>query len=331
MKYILSIILLFMSVMSHAKSLRSIYEVELGNKKTGIYKLEDYTFFVVKQPCLTVKKYSNHKEEKEAKKKYFRSMKEYLSINGIEYNKYNWPENKYIRNDFSKIVSDRYPSGNVLQVREVINRNIEGCIREFVKAVSNEQFVSGVKLSDASVKKIELDILDGYITDVNVNGVNEFFKEKNINIISKGSFLLDDKYHVFDFESVFLDDLSDGLDKKDLSFSLYKGTEVDFNDGKNIDGIIESNILAINFNNENILAWYRLNALFRALNNKELATYISFRVFKIFPFDLDNWVYYMKSIDENSVEFHTFKEILIHIKNEHKMSDWAREQLKEVI
>lgn len=182
MKKILLFILALFSMQGAASDTRDIYQQEFIEKPTGVYQYSGTLFFVVKQHCLTTKKYSGSKESKQAEKIFYRQLVTELNSRNISFNPRSIPFSGPLKEDIFAEIVKRYDAKKAIAHHLLFDRDSKGCIREYVRVADAEQFEQNkINIPQTDIIRVQSKLITAALDAEDYTRLASYFKSLQIN------------------------------------------------------------------------------------------------------------------------------------------------------
>ncbi len=196
-QFLLIICLLFINNAAATEQIldfKKYYTENLSNKPTGVYQSDDTLFFVVKQACLSNKKYSGTKESKKSRLIYFQQLTNEVSKRSVVFANDALPYKNGLSAEIKAQISKELNSASWLQTNLLFDRDNKKCEREFVYIAPAKQFekhrlvISKSRLLEIIAKRINKAIkaknyieISEYLGSLNLNELKSNYDELSIN------------------------------------------------------------------------------------------------------------------------------------------------------
>ncbi|WP_300181475.1 hypothetical protein [uncultured Aliivibrio sp.] len=366
MKYFILIFSLLASFLSYANTVYDIYESKYSEKDTGVYDDEQWVFFVVKQECLTQKKYAGTQESKEAEKLFYKQLVNEVTKRNVSFSDDILGLSEPLKGDIKDVVSANYNVVSNIPHQLVFDRNskVDLCTQEYVVTIKADLFKNnGIKIPKNEVENIATELLfnalsegdylklSSYLHSLDLDRLASIYEmliledaisinlrpTDNSNVcVQEYCLLSKNPYSEFDINNVISTSLLyQGLVKffnenpsDILAENLYKKAEVNFNNGENSKQIIDDLTLAINLNPNKANYWKMLANIYRALGkNKESHAAVVQYVLQD-PTNSESWVYFY--LAEKNINLESSVELnrwLVLLNNHVQFSSWAKKQI----
>jgi len=363
-----AICLLLVSWSVNANSLLSGYEQNLADKTTGIYPLNDKLYFVVKQPCLTNKKFAGSAESKAAEQHFYQLLMTKIAKINIAENEdkisLDSPLKEAIFAQFNKTQLQSIPHQLLLDR----NNQSQHCERIYVKVADQDDFIAkrftltesevlaiSGELLLAAIKNQDYALAAEYLTNLGLIDLSDIYQvlqgntELHVNItsadpVSKCVNITDNtacqfqtqRYSKYDVHFVLANILNQPNYHKvinqhpnpALAEPFFAAAQVNFKLGQNPQQIIDDLTLAINSQPSHRPAWQMLSSVYRATGQEKLAQLAATQLILQAPQDMEAWVYYLKSYPAQSITATLLQPLLNAVSHKITLSTWARQQLK---
>lgn len=168
MKKLLFLILVLVSTHSLAFDAREVYEQKFADKPTGVYEDSGYLFFVVKQQCLTEKKYSGTEESKEAEIKFYSQLVNEANYRSVSFDPESISFDGQLRKDIFTKIAQKHDAKALISHQLLFDRDSKECIREYVQSAKAEQFEQNkIKIPLTEINKTKTELIVSSLTDEN--------------------------------------------------------------------------------------------------------------------------------------------------------------------
>lgn len=363
-----AIFLLLVSWSVNANSLLSDYEQNLADKTTGIYPLNDKFYFVVKQPCLTNKKFAGSAESKAAEQQFYQLLTAKIAQVILAENEdeisLDSPLKEAIFSQFNKTQLQSIPHQLLLDR----NNQSQRCERVYVKAADQNDFIAkqftltesevltlSAELLLAAIQNEDYALAAEYLTNLGLIDLSDIYQalqgnnELDVNItsvdpVSKCVNKTDrsvcqfqtQRYSKYDVHFVLANVFNPPNYHKvvnkhpnpALAEVFFTAAQVNFKLGQNPQQIIDDLTLTINSQPSHSPAWQMLSSVYRATGQEKLAQLAATQLILQAPQDMEAWVYYLKSYPAQSVTATLLQPLLNAVSHKITLSTWARQQLK---
>jgi len=119
---------------------RELYNQKYARSDTGVYEDSGYLFFVVKQPCLTTKKYSGTDESDAAELTFYGLLADEIKQRSVSFDPNSILFDGKLRQDIFEHVSEQYNAKNLVSHQLLFDRDNKSCTREYVQVAEAIQF-----------------------------------------------------------------------------------------------------------------------------------------------------------------------------------------------
>lgn len=119
---------------------RELYNQKYATSDTGVYEDSGYLFFVVKQPCLTTKKYSGTDESDAAELTFYGLLASEIKQRSVSFDPSSISFDGQLRQDIFDHVSNKYNANNLISHQLLFDRDNKSCTREYVQIAQAIQF-----------------------------------------------------------------------------------------------------------------------------------------------------------------------------------------------
>lgn len=165
-----------------ASSIAGTYEAKFIDKPTGVYQESDYLFFVVKQPCLSKRKYSSTKESREAEKIFYGQLVHELNARSISFNPASIPFEGALKEDIFTEISKTYDAKKAISHQLLFDRDSKGCIREYVRVAKAEQFEKDkIIIPQEDIVKVQSELIVHALTEEDNARLSSYFTSLKLN------------------------------------------------------------------------------------------------------------------------------------------------------
>jgi hypothetical protein len=141
---------------------RELYNQKYATADTGVYEDSGYLFFIVKQPCLTTKKYSGTDESDAAELTFYELLANEIKQRSVSFDPGSISFDGQLRQDILGYVSNKYNASNLVSHKLLFDRDNKICTREYVQIAEAIQFEKNkisIPAIDINNAKSELFIL----------------------------------------------------------------------------------------------------------------------------------------------------------------------------
>lgn len=361
-------ILCFLPALGWTQEYRDIYLSQFASKATGVYQHGNQLYFVVKQACLSEKKYAGTEESKKAEISFYEMLQAeaikrawMFDINSIPY------QGQLQRDIYARVVA-KYDVNAFVQHQLIFDRAIDGCVREYVKTVLVPQKVGNQIAISAKIlapivgelfvaAQADNELLIEYTANAGLLELAALLREANsvrsypINLAlsddaSRFSAYCDHNQYCFqtlspdskfDFNRVIAKVLaSNGVinlwashTNKALAEDFYQAARVNFDQGRLPEQIIRDLTMALNLNPFMAESWKLLSNIYRATEQHQKANAIINQYLVQHPHDYEAWVVLMKTLEPlNPEQAQQLNKLLRALANSYSYSDWALKQIR---
>ncbi|WP_017220514.1 hypothetical protein [Moritella dasanensis] len=119
---------------------RELYNQKYATVDTGVYEDSGYLFFVVKQQCLTTKKYSGTDESDAAELTFYGLLASEIKQRSVSFDPSSISFDGQLRQDIYDHVSNKYNAKNLISHQLLFDRDNKSCTREYVQIAEAIQF-----------------------------------------------------------------------------------------------------------------------------------------------------------------------------------------------
>ena len=366
MKYFVLLFSLLVSYSSFANSVYDMYESKYSEKETGIYDNEQWVFFIIKQECLTQKKYAGTQESKEAEKIFYKLLVSEVAKRNVSFSDDISGILEPLRTDVKNIISANYNVVSNIPHQLIFDRNskVSPCTQEYVVTVKADLFKNnGINIPKDEVENIVVELLSNALSEEDYPKLSVYLHSLELSGLAAiyEMLVLDDVISVnlrstdntqactqeycrlskmpfsdFDINHVvatallnqgFVKFVNENPSSK-LAEHLYEKASVNFNQGKNPDEIINDLTLAVNLEPNNSNYWKMLANIYRALGKNKEAYASAVQYVLQNPNDAESWVYFYLA----EKKIHTESSIDLNrwlnlLKNNVQFSSWAKKQI----
>ncbi len=365
LSYVLGTAMMLVAPMANASAdLFNLYESKLIDRSTGIYAEQEWLFFVVKQDCLSEKRYAGTQESKAAERKFYELFAKEVSKRNVSFSEQMPNVGQPLSSDIARIIAQKYDASRGIRHQLLFDRNSKNdalCQQEYVVAAKLDQFKpqgitipakevysEGVNLISDAVEQEDYPRLIAYLESIELNQLANIYRideeitpiyfNLRVNDSSANSdwSLADKAYSQFDINHVLSTVLKhEGYVKlenrhsaKELSLTLFNQASVNFRQGKNAQAIIADLTLSLNLNPNNPAAWKMLSDIFRAVGAEQEARVAAVQYVMYSPQNMEAWVHMFvthKQLDPTLSM--TLSKWLKAINHKVPFSPWAKTQL----
>lgn len=185
MKKVFLFVLALFTTQSVASDAREIYQNKFIEQPTGVYQDSGLLFFVVKQPCLTTKKYSGTKESKQAERLFYTQLVHELNVRSISFNPQSIPFSGRLKEDIFTEISKRYDAKKAISHRLLFDRDSKGCMREYVRVAQAEQFDKNkIKIPQEDIIRVQSELIIDALNEEDYLRLASYFNSLQINSLA---------------------------------------------------------------------------------------------------------------------------------------------------
>jgi hypothetical protein len=182
MKKVCLFIFALFAVQAFASNEREIYLQKFAAKQSGVYQDSGSLFFVVKQPCLTEKKYSGTKESKQAELTFYGQLVHEVNSRSISFNPQSIPFSGRLKEDIFTEIAKRYDAKKAIAHHLLFDRDSKGCIREYVRVADADQFEKNkINIPQADIVRVQSDLIAAALDAGDYTRLASYFKSLQIN------------------------------------------------------------------------------------------------------------------------------------------------------
>ncbi|WP_372882261.1 hypothetical protein [Psychromonas sp.] len=182
MKKVFIFALALFSTQSIAFDAREIYQNKLIEQPTGVYQDSGLLFFVVKQPCLTTKKYSGTKESKQAEQVFYTQLVDQVNTRSISFNPQSISVSGRLKEDIFTEISKRYDAKKAISHQLLFDRDSKGCIREYVQVAQAEQFEKNkINIPQTDIDYVQNELIINALNEKKYARLGAYFNSLQIN------------------------------------------------------------------------------------------------------------------------------------------------------
>ncbi len=175
-------ILLLFTAQALASDARDIYQQKFAVKKSGVYQDSGFLFFVVKQPCLTTKKYSGTKESKQAELTFYAQLAHEVNSRSISFNPQSIPLSGPLKEDIFAEIAKRYDAKKAIAHHLLFDRDSKGCIREYVRVADAEQFEKNkINIPQSDIIRVQSELIAAALDAEDYTRLASYFRSLQIN------------------------------------------------------------------------------------------------------------------------------------------------------
>ena len=366
MKKVISF-LFCLSFASHAveNPLVDVYETELINQPTGYYRINDQLFFVVKQPCLSKKKYAGTKEAKQAERAFFQLIVDYGNEQGVKIDPSSLPFKGKLQQAIKQNLMNNIDFSGLFTSQLLLDRSADGCIREYVKAVtwSEKPFITPTlaQIKQAIGRSLmatnnKPEQLAQYMQEVGLEPLANVIEQSKqslgypVVLTLKEAFTEYKDYcqdtdrchhqrtglNQYDFNRVLATAMAKGETQKifhataneQLGQAFYDKANVDFDNGVNSDEITKNLTLSVNFDPSNKESWMLLSSMYISFGQFDYAEQAAYQIIMQEPTDFEAWVYLFNAYKaQNKPQANALHTLLNALLDSYSFTDWARNKI----
>ena len=349
-----------------AKSEYDIYQKDFSPKNTGVYEKDDWVFFVVKQQCLSKKKYAGTAESKAAEKTFYLMLKDEIVKRGVSFSSDIEGIGHPLNLDIKKEVSKDFTAQSALKHKLLFDRNSETdpCTQEYVVVLDRHQFnpngvtipttqveTSAVNVILSALKREDLSLTKQYLENLGHKELAEIYKlasetqssSVNLNVNDLVEPCTEDycaevtqPFSAYDINKVLGITIKYKGFVKITNFNpsvalaeiLYQQAKLNFSQGKNANAIIQDLTLALNLVPQDAKSWKMLADISRAIDDKELEHAAAVQFVLHHPKSPESWVYLYLSYKEVDPKLALdLKRWLKIFEQKISFSSWAKKQI----
>jgi tetratricopeptide (TPR) repeat protein len=366
MRHILLLFSLLVSYSSYGNTVYDVYESKFSEKETGVYDGEQWVFFVIKQECLTQKKYAGTQESKEAEKTFYKQLVSEIAKRNVSFSNDISGISEPLRTDVKNVISANYNVVSNIPHQLVFDRNSKRspCTQEYVATVKTDLFKNnGIKIPNNEVENIVIKLLINALSEGDYSTLSAYLHSLELSKLAAiyEMLVLEDVISInlrttdrnqvctqaycrlankpfseFDINHVVSTSLlNQGFVKFEnknpsnkLAEHLYEKASVNFNHGKNPEEIINDLTLAVNLDPNNSKYWKMLANIYRALGKNKEAYAATVQYVLQNPNDAETWVYFY--LAEKKIHSESSEDLnywLNLLKNHVQFSSWAKKQI----
>lgn len=159
MRKLIIILSLIFSQSALGLDVRELYSQKYATSETGVYEDSGYLYFVVRQPCLSTKKYSGTEESDAAELKFYALLANEINQRSVSFDSNSISFDGQLRQDVFSYISNKYNAKNLLSHQLLFDRDGKECIREYVQIAEATQFENNkivIPIADVEKAKAEL-------------------------------------------------------------------------------------------------------------------------------------------------------------------------------
>ncbi|KLV07068.1 hypothetical protein ABT56_05775 [Photobacterium aquae] len=355
-----------MSPMLMAQTPADVYQNTLSNNDTGVYTVDEHVYFVVKQECLSKKKYAGTAESKAAEQEFYKMLAREMVDRSVSFSDRIADITQPLRSDIKLDVSTQLNAQTVLKHQLLFDRNTaaNNCIQEYVVVVDSKQFQpngvtipraevesSAVKLLSAAVQSQDYSRVRAYLQSLGLEELANIYQHiENSTAVPVNLAVTDERpdcqqarcglaekaFSDYDIHHVVATILgAEGvfrIENKHPSYALadilFKRAESNFSQGRNAQGIIDDLTLSVNLAPQKAQSWKMLADISRALGQKELAQASSKQYIMQSPDSPESWVYlYLSQIETDPKAASQLRHWLQLINKKNSFSPWSKKQI----
>jgi len=164
---------------------RELYNQKYATADTGVYEDSGYLFFVVKQACLTTKKYSGTDESDAAELTFYELLTNEIKQRSVSFDPSSISFDGQLRQDIFDHVSNKYNAKNLISHQLLFDRDNKSCTREYVqiaKAIQFEKNKISIPTSDINNAKSAL-LIEALKDEDNVR-LNAYFQSLKLRTLA---------------------------------------------------------------------------------------------------------------------------------------------------
>jgi len=208
MKPIVIILALIFSQTVLGVDVRTLYMEKFSASNTGVYEDNGFLYFVVKQQCLSDKKYSGTDESKAAELLFYEMLANELRQRNVSFNQSSIEFDGALREDVFNNISKKYDAKSLVRHQLLFDRDAGHCVREYVQVSDAKQFEKNqIKIPLSDIEKSKIELLSQALTENNYSLLSSYFTSLNLNQLSS-IYREVDKQFVYPFGIRFGDDLN---------------------------------------------------------------------------------------------------------------------------
>lgn len=354
------------STTANAQTAREVYEANFSNKETGVYQQDNWLYFVVKQPCLTEKKFAGTAESKKAEKTFYGLFAQEVIKRKVTFSDDIQDIKEPLRFAIKQDVASQFKVQTALKHQLLFDRNSKAdtCIQEYVVVLDNAQFQpngvviprsmveqSAVKHLLASVDDQEHALTVSYLDALGLTPLAEIYRLQLLEQPAQVNFALDDfpascsgsycslesqRFSPYDIHSVVMSAIKhQGITRienihasDELAQIFYQQAKSNFVKGTKAQAIINDLTLALNLQPKSAQSWKLLADIARALGKHDLGRAASRQYIAHNTESAEAWVYaYLSEMPFNPELSEKLKHWLQLINQKHAFSPWAQKQI----
>ncbi|UPR56852.1 hypothetical protein ITG10_00285 [Vibrio sp. ED004] len=349
-----------------AQSASDAYQTKLSDNETGVYEDGNWVFFVVKQQCLTNKKFAGTAESKAAEKTFYTMLAKEVVVRSVSFSSEIKGIMQPLRSDIKQDVSMRLNARTALTHKLLFDRNsqTDSCTQEYVVVLDREQFKSNgviiprnqvessaVSLILMALERKDFVLTQQYLHSLGQRKLADIYQLINGNQVLSVNLNTNDlvelcnasfcslsakPFSAHDINKVIATAiLNNGLVKFEninpsvqLADLLYRKAQANFSAGTNANEIIQDLTLAINLAPQQARNWKMLADIARALGKEDLFKAATAQSILLEPESAESWVYLYLSIkDAEPVIANNLIRWLKLIDQQKSFSSWAKKQI----
>ena len=358
-KYLFLIHCIFMSLFSSSAfsfnrdKLNTIYNEKIINKPTGIYTANEYTFFVVRQECLSTKKFAGTIESKAAYKKFIKLLNDELVNRNLKLNLKESNVPKIMEDSVVSVISSQYKSSTLITHQLLFDRNDKNvnCGREYIVITkdvdlnSNHILLAKPIIDDAIIKVLsdalknkKFTLLSDYLNALNIHDIADIYLNVNQepHLIEKTISYPVSRVNPYDINGVLTKVLTSAVPlpyksiqpNKELSKIFINRALDNFKKGIEPEQIIFDATLSINADPSFAAGWKILSDIYRSLDHQSHSYTTAKQYLLNDPSNLNGWVYMLvtnKHLLKEDVNYR--RSIIKDLAKSHHLSNWAINQI----
>lgn len=233
MKNLIIILSLIFSQSALGLDVRELYSQKYATSETGVYEDSGYLFFVVRQPCLSTKKYSGTKESDAAELTFYGLLASEIKQRSVSFDPDTISFDGQLRKDIYSHIANEFDAKNMISHQLLFDRDGKQCVREYVQVADAIQFEKNKIVIPASdVEKAKAELINTALEEGNYTLLYTYLESLNLPILTS-IYNEVDKDDAYPFGMQFDHDVSefDGYcsDNQYCKSSLAIATPYDFN------------------------------------------------------------------------------------------------------
>lgn len=352
--------------LASAQTPSDLYEATLSDKPTGVYQQDNWLYFVVKQACLTEKKFAGTAESKKAEQTFYGLLAQEVTTRNVSFSDEIQDITEPLRFAIKQDVASQLNAQTALKHQLLFDRNskVHTCTQEYVVVVDNAQFQpngvtiprsvveqSAIKLLLASVNEQNYGLTASYFDALGLTPLAQIYRLQQIKQPALVSLSLNDlpircsgshcslsqqRFSAYDTHSVIasvmkhqgLTLIENAHTNDELAQILYQQAKSNFAKGTNAQAIVNDLILALNLQPSSAESWKMLADIARALGQHDLTRAASRQYIAYSPESVEAWVYaYLSEMPFTPELSEKLKHWLQLINQTDSFSPWAQKQI----